>query len=331
MKYLVLETHIKYAIVLDEEGRFLRVVNNAYSVGQKIDKVTIYHDFKKARTSRQAWIQRISVVAACLVIALISYFQIFLRPVAAMRLSVNPAFRIEWNRLQKVTGVHAENAGAMIILENYSWKQKSPTTVVRELIGLCNLKGFLKGEKTVTIKMEPGDKNATKKVWDELQTKLSFQLSYIDQLTLKFEDDSQHDLTPPTSSQPDETTMPTSAGDPSSTTRSSPRATRPDGTPIVDDSDYDDSDYDDSDYDNNGYNDDDDSDNDDIDDIDDDDGYGDDIDGDGDDDDSDDGDDDDGDDDDSDYSDDDGDDDDSDYNDDDGYDDDSDYNDDDIV
>jgi hypothetical protein len=309
MKYLVLETHIKYAIVLDEEGRFLRVVNNAYTVGQKIDKVTIYHDFKKARTSRQVWIQRISVVAACLIIAFISYFQIFLRPVAAMRLSVNPAFRIEWNRLQKVTGVQAENAGAMIILENYSWKQKSPTTVVRELIGLCNLKGYLKGEKTVTIKMEPGDKNATKKVWDELQTKLSFQLSYIDQLTLKFEDDSQHDLTPPTSSQPDETTMPTSAWDPSSTTRPSSSATRPDGTPIDDDSDYDESDYDDSDYDDNGYNDDDDDDdNDDIDDIDDDDDNNDD---------------DDGDDDDSDYNDDnDGDDDDSDYSDDDDSDDD---------
>ncbi|NMB28935.1 MAG: hypothetical protein GX991_02610 [Clostridiaceae bacterium] len=315
MKYLVLETHIKYAIVLDEEGRFLRVVNNAYTVGQKIDKVTIYHDFKKARTSRQVWIQRISVVAACLIIAFISYFQIFLRPVAAMRLSVNPAFRIEWNRLQKVTGVQAENAGAMIILENYSWKQKSPTTVVRELIGLCNLKGYLKGEKTVTIKMEPGDKNATKKVWDELQTKLSFQLSYIDQLTLKFEDDSQHDLTPPTSSQPDETTMPTSAGDPSSTTRPSSSATRPDGTPIVDDSDYDESDYDDSDYDDNGYNDDDDDDdNDDIDDIDDDDDNNDD---------------DDGDDDDSDYSDDDDDgDDDSDYSDDDDDDDDDDSDDD---
>jgi len=315
MKYLVLETHIKYAIVLDEEGRFLRVVNNAYTVGQKIDKVTIYHDFKKARTSRQVWIQRISVVAACLIIAFISYFQIFLRPVAAMRLSVNPAFRIEWNRLQKVTGVQAENAGAMIILENYSWKQKSPTTVVRELIGLCNLKGYLKGEKTVTIKMEPGDKNATKKVWDELQTKLSFQLSYIDQLTLKFEDDSQHDLTPPTSSQPDETTMPTSAGDPSSTTRPSSSATRPDGTPIVDDSDYDESDYDDSDYDDNGYNDDDDDDdNDDIDDIDDDDGYNDDSDDSDDDDDN--NDDDDGDDDDSDYSDDDDDDDDDDSDDD---------------
>ena len=293
----------------------MRVVNNAYTVGQKIDKVTIYHDFKKARTSRQVWIQRISVVAACLIIAFISYFQIFLRPVAAMRLSVNPAFRIEWNRLQKVTGVQAENAGAMIILENYSWKQKSPTTVVRELIGLCNLKGYLKGEKTVTIKMEPGDKNATKKVWDELQTKLSFQLSYIDQLTLKFEDDSQHDLTPPTSSQPDETTMPTSAGDPSSTTRPSSSATRPDGTPIVDDSDYDESDYDDSDYDDNGYNDDDDDDdNDDIDDIDDDDDNNDD---------------DDGDDDDSDYSDDDDDgDDDSDYSDDDDDDDDDDSDDD---
>ena len=46
MKYLVLETNIKYAIVLDEEGRFLKVVNSAYTVGEKVDRVTLTTSFQ---------------------------------------------------------------------------------------------------------------------------------------------------------------------------------------------------------------------------------------------------------------------------------------------
>ena len=33
MKYLVMESEPGYAIVLDEEGRFLRVANRGYAVG----------------------------------------------------------------------------------------------------------------------------------------------------------------------------------------------------------------------------------------------------------------------------------------------------------
>ena len=33
MKYLVLETHSAYAVVLDEEGRFLKAANLHYQVG----------------------------------------------------------------------------------------------------------------------------------------------------------------------------------------------------------------------------------------------------------------------------------------------------------
>jgi len=295
MKYLVLETHIKHAIVLDEEGRFLKVVNNAYTVGQKVDRVTMYHDFTRSHRSRKVWFQRLSIAAACLIIALFSYFQIFERPIAAMHLSVNPSFRIEWNRLQKVTDVEPENAGAMIILENYSWKRKDPSTVVRELIGLCNLRGYFKGNNTVTIKMEDGDKNATQKVWDELESKLPLQLSYIENLTIKMvkageldtlspapsesssssgspsSSDSSSPLSPssPATTSPapprsGETTKPTSSGNTKPTTSEMTKpttkpapivTTRPIVTPVDDDSEYDDSDYDDGTHDDSGYDD----------------------------------------------------------------------------
>ncbi len=244
MKYLVLETNIKYAIVLDEEGRFLKVVNSAYTVGEKVDRVTLYHEFSSRERSRKVWFQRLSIAAACLIIAFFSYFQIFERPIAAMRLSVNPDFRIEWNRRQKVTGVEAENTGALIILENYSWDRKDPPTVVRELIRLCNMRGYFKGDNnTVTITMEEGDKKATQKVWDELENNLPMQLSYIDDLTIKMKRDgdseSSSPTAPPPSSQSDETSA--SSGDQTSPTmRPSPNVTDPSGRPTVDDSDYDD-------------------------------------------------------------------------------------------
>lgn len=41
MSYLVMECRIGYAIVLDSEGRFLRVANMGYSVGQKLEDVVL--------------------------------------------------------------------------------------------------------------------------------------------------------------------------------------------------------------------------------------------------------------------------------------------------
>ena len=39
MKYLVMETHKSYAVVLDEEGAFKKVANFGYNVGDKVDYI----------------------------------------------------------------------------------------------------------------------------------------------------------------------------------------------------------------------------------------------------------------------------------------------------
>ena len=38
MKYLVMELHPAYAVLLDEQGRFLKAANLGYSVGQQVEK-----------------------------------------------------------------------------------------------------------------------------------------------------------------------------------------------------------------------------------------------------------------------------------------------------
>ena len=37
MKYLVMECHPGYVVLLDEEGRFVKAANFSYEVGQRID------------------------------------------------------------------------------------------------------------------------------------------------------------------------------------------------------------------------------------------------------------------------------------------------------
>ena len=39
MKYLVMECHPGYAVVLDDEGRFWKVANMGYEVGETVDDV----------------------------------------------------------------------------------------------------------------------------------------------------------------------------------------------------------------------------------------------------------------------------------------------------
>ena len=39
MKYLVMETHPAYAVLLDEEGRFLKAANLNYQVGDTVQNV----------------------------------------------------------------------------------------------------------------------------------------------------------------------------------------------------------------------------------------------------------------------------------------------------
>ena len=40
MKYLVMETHPGYCILLDEEGRFLKAANRGYSVGDTVQEIS---------------------------------------------------------------------------------------------------------------------------------------------------------------------------------------------------------------------------------------------------------------------------------------------------
>ena len=68
MKYLVMESRPSYAVVLDEEGRFLKVANLGYQVGQRVDTVIGFQE--ETSSPARKWVPLVSL-AACLCLMLL--------------------------------------------------------------------------------------------------------------------------------------------------------------------------------------------------------------------------------------------------------------------
>ena len=68
MKYLVMECHTGYAVLLDEEGRFCRAANPGYEVGQTVEDPVLMREEKKKTRHAARRISGLVAAAACFLI-----------------------------------------------------------------------------------------------------------------------------------------------------------------------------------------------------------------------------------------------------------------------
>ena len=81
MKYLVMETHPAYAVVLDERGRFLKAANLHYQVGETVEDVVELRLPSARRRLRPAWgVVGALAAAACLCLGFFGYWAAQLCP-----------------------------------------------------------------------------------------------------------------------------------------------------------------------------------------------------------------------------------------------------------
>ena len=65
MKYLVMETHPAYAVVLDEEGRFLKAANLRYQVGDTVQTIVELRQAKSKSPALWKPLSGLVAMAAC--------------------------------------------------------------------------------------------------------------------------------------------------------------------------------------------------------------------------------------------------------------------------
>ena len=107
MNYLVMECHPGYAILLDEEGRFLKAANLRYETGQTMYDPVLMKETPERQRHTVRWISSgIAAIAACFLLFFgIGYYQNYIQPYSSIYLTINPEVQMDLNRQGTVVGL----------------------------------------------------------------------------------------------------------------------------------------------------------------------------------------------------------------------------------
>ena len=248
MSYLVMECHPGYAVLLDEDGRFLKAANLRYEVGQTVYDPVLMKETAERQRRTMRWISSgIAAIAACFLLFFgIHYYQKYLQPYSSIYLTINPTVQMDLNRQGTVVRLTGINEDGKALLEGYDSKGKDKVTVADELIDRAIEMGFLSEGGQVSFSIDSPDDALFQEYGTELRTKVTEHLDGRITITIEITNhqDGQGQESPESSLSPVPPLPSTSQ--PASTLPSSPEPSRPGNVPPTSSgsTDYDDTDYD---------------------------------------------------------------------------------------
>ena len=152
-----MEVHPAYAVVLDEEGRFLKAANLRYQVGDTVRDIV---ELRRPRGQRLAlWkpLSGVAGLAACLCIVFFGYYQPNFTPYGALRIQINPDVELTLSRTDRVLELEGLNADGQILIEGYDYGGKDREAVTEELVERAIGLGYLSDGETVSITVTSSD------------------------------------------------------------------------------------------------------------------------------------------------------------------------------
>ena len=248
MSYLVMECHPGYAVLLDDDGRFLKDANLSYEVGQTVYDPVLMKETTERQRRTMRWISSgIAAIAACFLLFFgIHYYQKYLQPYSSIYLTINPTVQMDLNRQGTVVRLTGINEDGKALLEGYDSKGKDKVTVADELIDRAIEMGFLSEGGQVSFSIDSPDDALFQEYGTELRTKVTEHLDGRITITIEITNhqDGQGQESPENSSS--STPSQPSSSQPESTLPSSPEPSRPGNVPPTSSgsTDYDDTDYD---------------------------------------------------------------------------------------
>lgn len=100
MKYIVMEVKRSYAVLLDEDGRFVTAANLRYEVGQIVENPVLMIDSGDNQKKKKRLITGFAAVLTLLILlfAALFWYDSFTDSYASIYFSVNPQVEIEVNK-----------------------------------------------------------------------------------------------------------------------------------------------------------------------------------------------------------------------------------------
>ena len=158
MEYLVMECGLSYAVVLDQDGRILKVPNLGYTVGQSLKDVVLLPERPVRQQVLHKRIARWSALAACLCLLLLGSW-VWQSPIGTVRMQINPDVLLSVNRFDRVVALEGLNEDGTALIDGYRAYGQEMKTVSDELADRAMELGYLSagGQITLTVDSEKGD------------------------------------------------------------------------------------------------------------------------------------------------------------------------------
>lgn len=186
MNYLVMETRLAYAVLLDEKGSFIKAANFNYEVGQIVTDVVPLRDASdiKEPSKLRSWfesfkkstpIKTVGVLAgsmAILGLAYFGYYQPNFIAYGTVDIQINPHVQMTLSRNQNVLDLQGMNSDGDALVEGFDFKNKKSEEVSEQLVQRAIDMGYLSDQMTISISMDGGDvewiKTSETKISDKL-------------------------------------------------------------------------------------------------------------------------------------------------------------------
>ena len=218
MNYLVLETHPAYAVLLDEEGRFLKAANLRYQVGDTVQNIVELRQPKAKSPAAWKPLAGLAGLTACFCLVFFGWYQPNFTAYGTLRIQINPDVEMTVSRTDRVLDLEGLNADGEDLIEGYSYRGKDRETAADELVERAIHMGYLADGDTVSITVTSAD--ADWQAREEAQVQAQLEERYGETIVIRLGSD------PVTETEPPEVVIP---------------VTPP--TPAEDATDYDDTDY----------------------------------------------------------------------------------------
>lgn len=180
MKYMVMECHLTYAVVLSEDGRFLKAANLHYEPGQVVTdlvEMEIPESRRDEKRKGRRWIYTLAAAAACLMLAATSMLQAGNRTYGSVYMTINPEVRIDVNRKDLVVDLEGINQDGLKLIDGYSYRKKELDVVVDELVDRAIDQGYLHEGGRISLALEGEDGQWVMDHSDSLSTHLNEHLT----------------------------------------------------------------------------------------------------------------------------------------------------------
>lgn len=215
MTYLVMECHPGYAVVLDQTGRFLKVANLNYQVGETVSFVIECTAEEEPITikslRRRRMLLSAASLAACFFLAVLGTWHVCLTPYGAVRIQINPDLKLTVNRLDYVISADGLNDDGLRLLDGYQFRGQKLEQASGELADRAMEMGYLKEGGQIFLTLESSHENWIAKTEDRLLTELENHLNDTVSVTASEAPASAEPL--PTGSLPDAPVLPSAPDD----------------------------------------------------------------------------------------------------------------------